>query len=232
MIKKYLSGLIAKSYAQNNRNILSLLEPSSEGKLLDLGCDDGHWTVELAQKIGTTKIYGADIVPERMKMAEAKNIQVATADLNAGIPYPNEFFDVIHANQVIEHLFSTDTFITEIYRMLKPGGYAIISTENLSSWHNIFALVLGFQPFSMANYSIKGTIGNPMSLWNNIPSDNLHLVSWQHNRLFSYFGLKDLAEKHGFKVEKIKTAGYYPMFFDLSILDKVHGHWIAIKIRK
>lgn len=68
-------------------------------------------------------------------------------------------------NPVIEHLFDTDNFVSESFRILKPGGYTIVSTVNLASWHNIFALILGYQPFDFANISIKGTIGNPFSLW-------------------------------------------------------------------
>lgn len=85
--------------------------------------------------------------------------------MNKGIALENESIDVVFSNQVIEHLYETDKFISEIYRILKPGGYAVISTENLSSWHNIFALILGWQPFSLSNISsLRSSIGNPFGL--------------------------------------------------------------------
>ncbi len=217
---------------QNRSNILDLLEINSNARLLDLGCDDGQWTMELSNRISTKEICGVELVNERINTAKLKGIKVTKCDLNSLLPFKNNFINVIHANQIIEHLHDTDNFISEIHRILKPGGYAIISSENLSSWHNIFALILGFQPFSMTNFSNKGNIGNPFALWKNKKSDVSGYFSWQHNRLFSYFGLKDIFKKHGFFVEKIKTAGYYPLFAFLSKIDPIHGHWITIKVRK
>ena len=52
-------------------------------------------------------------------------------------------FDVVHANQVIEHVFDLDRFVSEIKRVLAPGGRAIICTENIASWHSVAALFLG-----------------------------------------------------------------------------------------
>lgn len=232
MLKKYLISLIDNSYRQNSQNIVNQLEINPKATLLDLGCDDGKWTLELAKKIQTKNIYGVEVVPERIKIAKKNGLKIFKADLNKTLPFKNSFFDVVHANQVIEHLYDTDKFVYEIYRILKPNGYVIISTENLSSWHNVFALSLGFQPFSSTNVSIKGNIGNPLALWNNLESKNSKLKSWQHNRLFSYFALKDLFQKYNFKVEKIITSGYYPLWGRISKIDPIHGHWIAVKARK
>jgi hypothetical protein len=90
--------------------------------------------------------------------------------------------------------------------------------------------MLGFQPFSMTNFSSKGTIGNPLALWNDKPIDRC--TSWQHNRLFSIKGLQDLLKKHGFIIEGVKTAGYYPLCGFISNIDSIHGHWLTIKARK
>lgn len=232
MLNKYFEKLIVRSSAKNIKNIISFAENNTGANLLDLGCDDGYLTERLSGAIGCNSRYGVEISPERSAMAEQKGIKIYNTDLNSKLPFESNFFDVVLSNQVVEHLYNTDLFLSEILRVLRPGGYAIISTENLSSWHNIFALVLGFQPFSMANFSVKGTIGNPLSLWNNKTSENSSLASWQHIKLFSYFGLKDLVQKHGFTVEGIKTAGYYPLPFDLSTIEKLHGHWITLKLRK
>jgi len=68
-------------------------------------------------------------------------------------------FDVVFANQVIGHLYETDLFLKEIYRMLKNGGYTIISTPNLAGFHNIFSLIFGKQPFP-AHASNEVILGN------------------------------------------------------------------------
>lgn len=224
--------MIENSIKENQSTILKLLEKNKKAIVLDLGCDDGAWTMAVSKKIGSKKIYGVEMVRSRSRIAKNHGIDVFEADLNSSLPFKDDFFDVVHANQVIEHLYNTDNFIEETHRILKPGGYAIISTENLSSWHNVFALSLGYQPFSMSNYSKKGNIGNPLALWKNKTSENSALIAWQHNRLFSFYGLIDLAKKFGFKVEKVFTSGYYPLWGKFSRIDKIHGHWITLKIRK
>src|SRR5262249_48133121 len=38
------------------------------------------------------------------------------------IPFDDEFFDIVHANSVIEHVADLDAALSEIFRVLKPGG--------------------------------------------------------------------------------------------------------------
>lgn len=63
---------------------------------------------------------------------------------------------------MIERLADTDVFVADLGRVLAPGGYAVVSTENLAGWHNVFALVLGWQPLSLTNVSeTRLGLGNP-----------------------------------------------------------------------
>ena len=71
-------------------------------------------------------------------------------DLNKKFPIKDNSVDVVVSDQVIEHLTDVvDNFVKEIFRILKPEGYAVISTENLSSWNNLFALLFGYGPPSL-----------------------------------------------------------------------------------
>jgi ubiquinone/menaquinone biosynthesis C-methylase UbiE len=212
--------------------ILSLTEINPEGKILDLGCNDGVWTLKIAKKVKTSAVYGIEILDEQIKEAANQGINVKKADLNSKLPFPDNFFNFIHANQVIEHLYNTDCFIGEIKRVLKPNGYCIVCTENLSSWHNIFALFLGWQPFSLTNVSTsKFSIGNPLSPHYQEPTQ--HPPQWQqHTRIFAYRGLKEVFENQGLKVEKILGAGYYPLPGWLAKIDPKHSAFLIIKVRK
>ena len=51
--------------------------------------------------------------------------------------------------EVIEHLASPDNMIVEVYRILKIGGYLIISTPNLGNWVNRLTMLLGCQPYNV-----------------------------------------------------------------------------------
>ena len=230
MFKKTLQSLFVQAVALNHNNIFNLLEEKQDSIFLDLGCDDGELTKKLAEKINTKNIYGVEIVDERIKKAENNGLIVKKFDLNNKFDFEDNFFDVVHANQVIEHIYNSDNFISEIYRVLKPGGYAVISTENASSWCNIFASLMGWQIFSLTNFSNKKQgIGNPFSLHRN---DIPNLESWNHVRIYNIRGLKEYFEVFGFKVEEIKGAGYFPLPSGIGNIDKTHCHFMTFKIRK
>jgi 2-polyprenyl-3-methyl-5-hydroxy-6-metoxy-1,4-benzoquinol methylase len=141
--------------------ILDLLEQNPNAKLLDVGCGNGENTRKYATKIGTKNVYGIEVIEEYAKEAQLKGIYTYVADLNKKWPIESEEFDVVTANQVIEHLWNTRLFVSECFRVLKPHGYAVVATENLASWPNIFSLLFGYQPFSTTN--ICGySLGNPL----------------------------------------------------------------------
>ncbi|MFZ5392121.1 MAG: class I SAM-dependent methyltransferase [Patescibacteria group bacterium] len=230
MLKTTLNNLYKSAVELNHQNIVDLFDYDENAILLDLGCDNGLFTQKIANKIGTKNTYGVEIVPERIKAAQKKGIQVKNFNLNQNFSFPDKYFHAIHANQVIEHLTNSDNFLSEIHRILKPGGYAVISTENQSSWCNIFASIMGWQIFSLTNFSGKAlSIGNPLALHR---GKKVEYSSWNHVRIYSIFGLKEYFETYGFKVEKIVGAGYFPLPSIFGKIDPIHSHFITFKIRK
>uniref|UniRef100_UPI0040470E8D class I SAM-dependent methyltransferase n=1 Tax=Flavobacterium sp. TaxID=239 RepID=UPI0040470E8D len=229
-MKKYIEQLYAGAVDLNRKNIRGLLDCDPNAHFLDLGCDDGKLTIDMAGKIGTKNISGVEIVDSRIQMALAKGVQVKKFDLNGEFDFPTKSVDAVHANQVIEHLYDSDKFVGEIYRILKNGGYAVISTENASSWCNIFASIMGWQIFSLTNFSSKQHgIGNPFALHRD---DSVGLASWNHVRIYNIRGLKEYFEAFGFKVEKIRGAGYFPLPASFGNIDKTHSHFMTFKLRK
>lgn len=218
----------------NKRNILDLLSRKStlgpDVHFADYGCDDGAWTELCAKSINATHITGVDIVEERLKEARTRNIQTLRADLDDVLPVPDDSFDVIHTNQVIEHVSDLDSFAREIYRTLKPGGIAVVSTENASSWCNVFAQALGWQMFSLTNMStVRNGIGNPLALHR---GEIGNVSSWTHKTIFSYRGLIEFFDAHGFVVELALGAGYFPLPAIFGKWDSRHGHFLSILVTK
>jgi ubiquinone/menaquinone biosynthesis C-methylase UbiE len=209
----------------NRQNILDMC-PHRVDTLLDLGCDDGEWSVQVANAAQAKTVQGVEIVPERASAAEERGIYVTRADLAANLPLPSAEFDLVHANQVIEHVADIDLFAAEIFRVLRPGGTVIISTENGSSWHNLFAMALGWQMFSLTNLSERRLgIGNPLALHR---GESDHMKTWTHKVIFSYRGLREFFEAHGFYVQGIRGAGYYPLPAGLGRLDVRHAHFLTL----
>lgn len=229
----FLLKLFHISYRINADSFLSLLEKNPSASLIDLGCGGGDFTIKCAEQIGTSNVWGLEIDEELGNEARRRGIKIISADLNQKLPLKDSFFDVVLSNQVLEHLINSDLFVKEIYRILKPDGYAVVSTENLSSWHNIFAITLGYRPFS-SDYSCRIKIGNPLSPHS---GEAVPKKSFVHTKIFPYQALKELFQIYRFRVEKLVGGGYYPMPTFLlpkvfSRIDPRHAHFLTLKLRK
>ena len=58
-----------------------------------------------------------------------------------GLPVPANTFDVVYSNGVLHHTPNTRHVVEEIYRVLKPGGKAIVMMYAENSWHYWYRLV-------------------------------------------------------------------------------------------
>lgn len=228
-IEKIAIYLTREARMGDQKLSLSLLEHNPECVLLDCGCNNGEFTLEKAKKIGTNIIYGIDILEENVTAAQSKGIKVYQQDLNEKFPFADEFFDVVTASHIIEHLSNTDQFLQEVYRVLKSGGYAVISTPNLSSLHNILYLVFARQP-PLAKVSDEIVVGG----WGGIYEKFIPGPS--HRRMFTLAALKGLCEYYGLYTEKSIGSGFYPLpppvSAIFSTIAKVYATHISIKVRK
>lgn len=235
MLKTFFTRMYDAAAEMNRRNIVQLVRKAGRSghdfALLDLGCDDGLWTMRLANAIGAREVHGVEVVEEQARKAEANGVRVVGADLNRPLDIlPSQHFDVVHANQVIEHVSSVDLFVSEVYRLLKPGGYAVVSTENGSSWHNVFAATMGWQIFSLTNVSaLKAGLGNPFAIQR---GGTPYTGTWTHKTVFNYRGLIEMFEAHGFRSVEVAGAGYFPLPAFLGRLDRRHSAFITALARK
>lgn len=243
LLSRFFDLIWHEAMEQNIENILSLLEEKPHAEVADIGCGDGQVTIRYKKRIGGT-ITGLDGVKERLKAAIDKGVDhIVSVELEKKWPLKDSFFDTVVSNQVIEHILDVDHFIKEIYRILKPGGYCVISTENLSSWHNIFALILGFQDFSH-HILKKRHISNPLSLhygektctWSSKDHSGVDDTAYPHIKILTYKSLIKAFVEYGFEFDKGLGSGYYPLFgFSGAFfcrVDPCHSHFITIKARK
>lgn len=102
---------------------------SRTGKLLDVGCGRGEY-VEIFKKLGFDA-HGVDL--------EATIEEAIRADLETEkIPYPNNSFDFIMCKSTIEHIRNVYHLMSEMYRVLKPGGKIVITTCDWRAVYKIF----------------------------------------------------------------------------------------------
>jgi ubiquinone/menaquinone biosynthesis C-methylase UbiE len=235
VLKTFFTNIYERANAMNRQNLIALARKAGRRngvkKLLDLGCDDGVWTRALADAVGADEVHGIEVVAQQAKKAEENGIRVHVIDLSRPLTgIPSETFDLVHANQVIEHVSNVDLFVSEVFRVLKKGGHAVISTENGSSWHNIFAATMGWQIFSLTNVSaLKAGLGNPFAIQR---GGTPFTGTWTHKTIFNYRGLIEMFEAHGFKNVKIAGAGYFPLPAFLGKIDARHSAFITVFAQK
>lgn len=203
----YLYRVFRATEEENRRAIIATLEPRAGARLLDLGTHRGEFTMRVAERLGAASVTGIELLEQHAEVARGRGIDVRRADLDNGLPFEDAAFDVVHANQVIEHVRRTDTVLREIRRVLAPDGLACVSTNNLSSWHNVFSLALGLQPMPM-HVSDETIVGNPLNPLDGLPHTD---IGRTHLRLFTGRALTELCERHGLEQVLLRSAGYYPL---------------------
>ena len=210
--------------------ILSLLEHAPGMRLVDLGCGDGEFTVRAAEKVGTSNVYGVDIMEENITQSRAKGVVTLGADLSRGLPFGTCTVDVVCASHVIEHLDDTDMFLREVSRVLKREGYLVIATPNLAAWHQVLLLLLGKQP-TIAEVSDVVLVGT----WSP-RGRSVARVGPAHRRIFTIGALTGLIEYYGLQIEKTVGSGFFPLSGPLAELfcriDKRHATNLIVKARK
>jgi SAM-dependent methyltransferase len=219
-----------RASAENRRAIMRVMEPRPGCVLLDVGCADGADTMPLAEHVAAARVIGLELAEKFIEPARARGVDVRRADITQRWPLPDRSVDIVHSNQVIEHLAQTDHFIRETRRVLAPDGYAVISTNNLASWHNIVALLLGWQPLP-SHVSDEIVVGNPLALEETRYGENIH----RHLRIFTGRALAALAEAHGLRLDLDLGSGYYPLGArasrTMARLDRRHAAYLVQRYR-
>ncbi len=94
-------------------------------KILEPGCGRGEF-LKIFKDLGLEAV-GLDISNEFEKDFSKDRINLILGDVEdkKGIPFPDDSFDVIYNKSFLEHLSNPDKFLTEAFRILKPGGIII-----------------------------------------------------------------------------------------------------------
>jgi len=138
-------------------NVITSLSRTSPGgasrpRLLDVGCWEGEATGRYTRLLGAEP-HGIEVFPGPAARARDRGIAVVRLDLERdAFPWADATMDVVIANQVFEHLKNVWLPMSEIFRVLRPGGHLVFSVPNLASLHNRAMLAFGVQPSSIRTF--------------------------------------------------------------------------------
>jgi len=116
----------------------TLDEFNASGSALDFGAGTGSLTRRLLQSGRFQHVLAADL----LEHPPDSNVPWIRADLNHPLPNPDASFDTVIAAEVIEHLENPRAMMRELFRLLRPGGLAVVSTPNNESWRSLLSLWL------------------------------------------------------------------------------------------
>jgi SAM-dependent methyltransferase len=148
-------------------------------RALDLGCGDGRLTAEL--QAGT--VVGAEVSGVALERARARLPGAELVKLEPGgrLPFEDSSFDLVLCADMLEHVLDLQTLLSEVRRVLRPGGELAVSTPAHSRLTGLRVFVRGFE-----------RAFDPLS---------------PHIRFFTRRSLRALLDAMGYQVEELDRVG-------------------------
>ena len=101
-------------------------------RVLDVGCGTGENSQRIAAKGHT--VYGVDISANAVDKYRRRGFEGRVMDVEEGLDFPDESFDLVYCSEVIEHLVAPEALAREAFRVLRTGGQLVLSTPNSAFW--------------------------------------------------------------------------------------------------
>jgi len=199
--------------------VIAITTQKPHGKVLDLGCGDGDYALQLKQT--GYDVLAADLDNERFRYKD--NIPFMQCDITKGLPFADGSFDICLFLEVIEHLKNPYAVMQELKRILKPNGTLILSTPN------ILNLKSRFRYFFEGAYEFFRE--PPLDRANNYKERgfNLHIVPYR------YHELEYLLDNSGFSIAAIDTSicenRGFAVFWPFIALQLFCKRWRARRIK-
>jgi arsenite methyltransferase len=123
--------------------ITDALEMTQGMRVLDVGSGPGHLIHEIAQAVGSEGLAeGVDFDEKSVEIGKRRCSGLSNAVFRTGdayhLPFEDKLFDAVMSSQVFEYLDDVPMALKEMFRVLKPGGKALIHGTGWGAllWHS------------------------------------------------------------------------------------------------
>lgn len=232
-------------------------------KVLDVGCHYGIFSFYMLER--GASVTGIDIaekwVQRCSEQAREKHpggpAEFLVADAQA-LPFGDESFDVVICLEVVEHVDFPGKVMSEVHRVLRPGGVLVVGTPNTSSYYvAAYKLLKGVLPMKTIRKVIRKIAGAMEDglkerLRSQLPPEARELFDVEvetlkvmgqglditdpereeiseHIREFSVTELENLLDFCGFEVEKRTGFPYFPTYFFMHIRLWIRKWFVKVK---
>jgi SAM-dependent methyltransferase len=180
--------------------------PLDDARILDVGCGIGTYVRRFRQF--SADVHGLEIEPERVAEASI-DLPNIIQGVGEALPWPDDHFDLVFSNEVIEHVDDDRRTAQEMVRVTRPGGSIVV-----------------FAPNRLYPFETHGAYVGGRYVFGNIP-----LVSWlpdplrdrfaPHVRAYTMRGLRSLFA--GEPVRLVEHRCIYPGFDNVSAVHPALG---------
>lgn len=117
--------------------IVTRLRPT---RALEVGCGMGEFAARLVE--AGSEVVAIDLSPRMVELSRAHGIDARVGDVQQ-LDFGDDEFDCVVANWVLYHVPDLDRALSEIARVLRPGGHLIAATVGPDNMREIWDLVGG-----------------------------------------------------------------------------------------
>lgn len=153
--------------ALDRRPVLSLLDETLDGScVLDVGTAAGALAEELLDR--GADVTGVDISPAMIEVARARCAgrgRFREADLREPLPFDDDSFDGVVASLVLHYIEDWSPVLNELARVLRPGGWLVLSTDHPHSPFARAATTSYLDTEPVTDVWTKANVTVSMALW-------------------------------------------------------------------
>ena len=122
-------------YSNVREDVLRLIPERPFARVLEVGGGDFPTLLEVGRRSGA-ELWGADIRP--VEIDGVTMVQGSFDDPSVRAQLPSSSFDLVIANDVIEHLVDSEGFLATVHDKLKPGGLLALSVPNIRQLRSLY----------------------------------------------------------------------------------------------